>query len=98
MAEQMLYSELSRHAVVDFYPDARTLKQKDRHALPNYLETRLAIGGHVPTITTIPSESGALLEIQCADIISSIVFAYYEYSDATYLNILSPAITITKLY
>ena len=98
MAEQMLYSELAKHTVVEFYPDARTLKQKDRHALPNYLETRLAIGGHVPTITTIPSESGSFLEIQCADVISAILFAQYERSDSTCLDILAPAITITKLY
>lgn len=98
MAEQLLYAELARHTVVDFYPDARTLKQKDRHALPNYLETRLAIGGHVPTITTIPSESGAFLEIQCADMISAMLFAHYERSDSTCLNILAPAINITKLY
>lgn len=98
MAEQMLYSELAKHTVIEFYPDARTLKQKDRHALPNYLETRLAIGGHVPTITTIPSESGAILEIQCADVISAILFAQYEHSDTTCMAILSPAITVTKLY
>lgn len=98
MAEQMLYSELAKQTTVEFYPDARTLKQKDRHALPNYLETRLAIGGYIPSITTIPSESGTYLEIQCADIITSMLFANYEYGDATWLNILAPAITITKLY
>lgn len=98
MAEQMLHVELAKHAVVEFYPDARTVKFKDRHALPNYLETRLAISGHVPTIKTIPSESGAFLEIQCADVICAILFAHFERQDSTCLDILQPAIHITKLY
>lgn len=98
MAEQMLYADLAKHPAVEFYPDARTIKQKDRHALPNYLETRLAIGGHVPVIDTIPSESGTFLEIQCADIISAILFANYEFSDATCMTILAPVITVTRLY
>lgn len=100
MAEQMLHATLANHTVVDFYPDARTLKQKDQHALPTYLETRLAIAGHVPVINTCPSESGKFLEIQCADVISAILFAKYEFSDNTCFNILQTGIqaNLTKLY
>lgn len=98
MAEQMLHPELARKSSVDFFPDARTMKPKDKYALPNYLETRLAISGHVPAITTTPSESGTLLEIQCADIISSILFSHYEFKQSAQYEILAPAITVTKLF
>jgi hypothetical protein len=98
MAEQMLHTELARKTVVDFFPDARAMKPKDKHALPNYLETQLAISGHIPTITTTPSESGRLLEIQCADIICSILFSHYEFNQSTQYKILEPAIAVTKLF
>ncbi len=98
MAERLLNAELARHTEVEFFPDARTLKNKDKNALPNYMETRLAIEGHVPIITTIPSESGKFLEIQCADIISSIIFSHYEFGDSACLGTLHPALTLTKLY
>lgn len=98
MAERMLNAELAKHTVVEFFPDARTLKTKDRNALPNYLETRLAIDGHIPSIMTIPSESGKFLEIQCADIISAMIFSWVEFGDGECLEILRPAMTLTKLY
>jgi len=98
MTEQMLHAELAGKQRVEFYPDARTLKQKDRHAMPNYIETRLAIAGHLPSIRTTPSESGTMLEIQCADIISSILFSHYEFNHSAQYEILAPVIRVTRLY
>ncbi|KPC54234.1 DUF3800 domain-containing protein [Amantichitinum ursilacus] len=98
MAEQLLHPLLARHDIVDFYPDARSIKEKDRYALHNYLETRLAIAGHVPEICTVPSDSRSMAEIQCADILCSMIWAHFEYGAAEPFNTLAPAIKLTLLY
>ena len=98
MAEQMLGAEMAECARIDFYPDARTVKPKDKHALHNYLETRLAIAGSSPLITTTPSESGAFFQIQCADILASIVWAKYEYGSPVFDEYLANAVKVTKLF
>ena len=98
MAEQMLGIVMANHSEVDFYPDARTVKTKDKHAMHNYLETRLAVEGHCPTITTTPSESGRYFQIQCADILASIVWAKYEYESLLFDETLSNTVQLTKLY
>lgn len=98
MAEQMLGGVMAQYSRIDFFPDARTVKPKDKHALHNYLETRLAIAGHCPVITTTPSESGAFFQIQCADILASIVWAKYEYGNQLFDQELSSALTEIKLF
>lgn len=98
MAEQMLSRVMANYDHVDFYPDARTVKPKDKHALHNYLETRLAIGGHCPKVTTTPSESGRFFQIQCADILASIVWAKYEYNDSLFDQTLATAVDLLKLF
>lgn len=98
MAEQMLGAVMAKYARVDFYPDARTVKPKDKHALHNYLETRLALAGHCPTVTTTPSESGRFFQIQCADILASIVWAKYEYNDSLFDQKLANAVNLVKLF
>ncbi len=98
MAEQMLAAEMAQCARIDFYPDARTLKPKDKHSLHNYLETRLAIAGSNPIITTSPSESGGFLQIQCADILASIVWAKYEYGSPVFDTYLSRTVHNIKLF
>lgn len=91
MAEQMLGGVMVNYSDIDFYPDARTLKPKDKNALHNYLETRLAIAGHCPKVTTIPSESGNFFQIQCADILASIVWAQYEFANPLFGQALTQA-------
>lgn len=98
MAEQMLAGEMAQSSRIDFYPDARTVKPKDKHALHNYLETRLAIAGSNPLITTTPSESGAFFQIQCADILASIVWAKYEYGSPVFDAYLAHTVNVTKLF
>lgn len=98
MAEQMLGSVMAKFAHVEFYPDARTVKPKDKHALHNYLETRLALAGHSPIVTTTPSESGRFFQIQCADILASIVWAKYEYNDSLFDQKLADSVHLTKIF
>lgn len=98
MAEQMLHSPFTKHAQIDFIPDARSLKNKDQYTLHNYLETRLAISGHAPTIITTPSESKHHLELQATDYLCSIVFNHFEFSDSQAFNTLGPQLIWNKLY
>ena len=98
LAEQMLGGVMSNFNRVEFYPDARTVKPKDKHALHNYLETRMAIAGHSPAMQTTPSESGLLFQIQCADILASIVWANYEYGSALFNQTLAGIVQVQKLY
>lgn len=98
MAEQMLHGVIARCPRVDFYPDARTVKPKDKNALHNYLETRLAISGFAPELNTMPSESGDNFEIQFADILASIVWSHYEHQNQLYTRGISQVITTTKVY
>lgn len=98
MAEQMLHQTIALYPSVDFYPDARTVKPKDKNALHNYLETRLAIAGHTVDIRTHPSESGSHKEIQAADILASIVWAKYEENSTLFDDELINTVTLTKLF
>jgi len=98
MAERMLHDTIATFAKVEFFPDARTVKKSDKHALHNYLETRLAIAGHRVDITTEPCESGRFKEIQAADILASIVWAKYEENNPLFDNELLDAVQLIKLY
>lgn len=98
MAEQMLGGVMAKYSRVDFYPDARTVKPKDKNALHNYLETRLAIAGHCTVVTTTPSESGTFFEIQCADILASIVWAKYEHGSPLFDKVLTGTVEVVKLF
>ena len=98
MAEQMLHQQICRWREVDIYPDARTIKARDRNGLHNHLETCIAVAGHDVIITTIPSESGRLREIQATDILASIVWAKYEEQDRLFDKALAQAVNLVKLF
>ena len=83
---------------MDIYPDARTVKTQNKNSLHNYLETRLAVAGHVASINTIPSESGQLREIQAADILASIVGAKFEENSPLFDLYLQHAVELLKLF
>jgi len=97
MAEQMLHPTIATFASVDFYPDQRTVKPRDKNALHNYLETRLAIAGHMVKVRTTPSDSGQFKEIQAADYLASIVWAKFEAGSIVFDQELSNTVQLTKL-
>lgn len=98
MAEQMLHDAIAHWTTVDIYPDARTVKARDKNSLHNYLEMRLAIAGHEASITTMPSESGQLREIQAADILASIVGAKFEENSSLFDQHFHHAVELSKLF
>ena len=97
MAEVMLHATIATFTMVDFYPDQRTVKPRDKNALHNYLETRLAIAGHMVKITTTPSDSGQCKEIQAADYLASIVWAKFEEANPVFDQELTATVQLTKL-
>jgi len=97
MAERMLSAPMAGCTRVEFYPDQRTVRPRDKNALHNYLETRLAIDGHIVDIDTIPSDSGAFKEIQAADYLASIVWAKFEENNQLFDTELAGSIVLTKL-
>lgn len=97
MAERMLSAPIAACTRVEFYPDQRTVRPRDQNALHNYLETRLAIDGHMVEIETIPSDSGAFKEIQAADYLASIVWAKFEEGNPLFDQELTNSVTLTKL-
>lgn len=82
----------------DFIPDARTLKQRDQHTLHTYQETRLAIAGHMPEITTTPSGSDNYLELQVADYLCSIVWNHFEYQNSEAFDWVKPHLRLQQLF
>jgi Protein of unknown function (DUF3800) len=98
MAERMLHDIIADFTDVEFYPDARMVKERDKNALHNYIETRLAIAGHSVNIRTIPSESGSFKEIQATDILASIIWSKYEANHALFDNELGDVVKVLKLY
>lgn len=97
MAERMLSAPMAGCTRIEFYPDQRTVRPRDKNALHNYLETRLAIDGHIVDINTTPSDSGALKEIQAADYLASIVWAKFEMNNQLFDQELAGSVTLTKL-
>lgn len=97
MAERMLNAPMATFSRIEFYPDQRMVKPRDKNALHNYLETRLAIDGHMVDIETIPSDSGTFKEIQAADYLASIVWAKYEMNNPLFDQVLANNVTLTKL-
>ncbi len=98
MMEQMLHNVIARWSSVDIYPDARSVKPQDKNALHNYLVTRLAIAGYDTSITTIPSESGQLREIQAVDILASIVGSKFEENNPLFEQHLRHTVELIRLY
>lgn len=97
MAERMLNAPMALHTKVEFYPDQRTVKPRDKNALHNYLETRLAIDGHIVELRTTPSDSGTFKEIQATDYLAAIVGAKFEEANPLFDQELAGTVTLTKL-
>jgi hypothetical protein len=81
MVKLMLLEAMGECPQVEFIPDSRSVKVDLKHALHDYLRTELAAADCVTRLSTTPQESKDHLEIQFADILASIVWSHFEFSD-----------------
>ena len=87
MTKLMLLEKMGCYSQVDFIPDARSIKVELKHACHDYLKTELAINGFCTSLTTTPQESRNHYEIQFADILASLVWSHFEFSDKQFISI-----------
>jgi hypothetical protein len=74
-----LLEEMSKHKVITFLPDPRSIKVESGNSLHDYLQTQLWFQMKSDTIlTTIPCSSDASRNIQFSDMLSGIVQSHFE--------------------
>lgn len=99
MIKMMLVDEMAKHARVNFIPDPRSIKVESGNSMHDYLSIWLGFELRVATtIVTQSIESKYSKNLQFADFISGVVHSHFEFQRSEYFNLLSPKISIKKLF
>ena len=70
---------MSKHQVVTFVPDPRSIKVESGSSLHDYLQTQLWFEAQsATTLKTQPSDSSSNLNVQFSDMLSGIVQGHFE--------------------
>ena len=99
MIKEMLLGDMKRFKRVLFIPDDRSIKVRSGSSLHDYLQTELWFTENVTTkLTTRPSESAEFPQLQFTDMLSGLVQFHFEDADSEPFNILSPLMTVKRLF
>lgn len=95
----LLLDEMSKHDLINFYPDPRNVKITSGDCLNDYLQTELFFNKRVATkLITIPHDSASNKGVQFADMLSGLIQQHYENNNSEIFNLLSPYIQLQTSY
>jgi len=99
MIRLSLMGRMATHDVVTMIPDPRSIKVKSGNSMHDYLQMVLWFDKNAITqLVTDPKESHRCLGIQFADMLSGAIQSRFEFNDYSYLQILSPKVTLNRLF
>ncbi|TAM52777.1 MAG: hypothetical protein EPN57_11780 [Paraburkholderia sp.] len=98
MAGLLLLDGMAQEQSVAFIPDARTVRIELKHAMHDYLCTKLSSVGADTFLDTTPWESKDSLELQFVDILAGIVWGNHEFRTGNAYRIVAPNIRQKRLF
>jgi len=99
MVNFALLEKVTGYTSVNFTPDPRSVKVKSQNSLTDYLQTKLWFEMNALTkINDMAMESHHNLNLQFIDVISNIVWSYYELGQEDPFNILGTNIETKRLF
>lgn len=99
MIRLALLKRMAKHAVLTMVPDPRSIKVKSGNSLHDYLQTELWFTERANTnLLTCPADSAMSKGVQFADVLAGIVQARFEDNVAHDFQIISPRLTLNRLY
>ncbi|MFM0670024.1 DUF3800 domain-containing protein [Paraburkholderia sediminicola] len=98
MVGLLLLELMAREPAVAFIPDARTVRIELKHAMHDYLCTKLSALGADTFLETTPWESKDSLCLQFADILAGIVWGNHEFRTGNAYKIVSPHVRQKRLF
>lgn len=99
MVRHALLDEMAKHQVVNFIPDARSVKVESGKSMHDYLQTELwftKVAGTV--LNTNPVESSQSLGVQCADMLAGVIQSHYEFRKSKPWGQMSGALRVKSLF
>lgn len=99
MIRILLLDEMSRHPVVRFHPDPRSIKVESGSSLHDYLQTMLWFDKSVSTtLHTVPVDSAACRCTQFSDMLSGVVQHHFEDGKSYPFNKIKSKLKVKRLY
>jgi hypothetical protein len=99
MISLVLLEKIKNRPVVNFIPDARSIKVKSANTLVDYLQTKLWFEFNSSTIIrNYPQESHKVVNLQFVDCISHIIWSRYEDNETRGFDILRRKVRPVPLF